>query len=401
MSTATGLIKDKPISLKREVPEDLPLVRADAMRVRQVLINFLSNAAKFTEEGEITVKAQVEESTKGQPIVMVEVIDTGPGIALEDQTKLFQPFSQVDASLTRKVGGSGLGLSICQHLIQMHGGYIGVHSDIGKGSTFYFSVPVFQHKPDTKEINDNRVILAIDDDPQIISLYERYLEPKGFQVVGLTDPSKARERAKQIKPFAITLDIMMPGYDGWQVLTDLKSSSETRDVPVIICSIVDDEDKGFSLGAADYLVKPILEEDLLNALDRLNGDGSIREVLIIDDDPNDLRLLGKMISEQGKYRAILAEGGPAGWSIISSKPPHAIVLDLFMPEMDGFTILEQMRQDKSLRDVPVIVITGADLTADQQKQLENLGQRLLQKSSLKEYELIQSIENTLQRVKAN
>ena len=401
MSTATGLIKDKPISLKREVPENLPLVRADAMRVRQVLINFLSNAAKFTEEGEITVKARVEESTKGQPIVMVEVTDSGPGIALEDQTKLFQPFSQVDASLTRKVGGSGLGLSICQHLIQMHGGHIGVHSDIGQGSTFYFSVPVFQQKPETEGINDNPVILAIDDDPQIISLYERYLEPKGFQVIGLTDPSKAKERAKQIKPFAITLDIMMPGYDGWQVLTDLKSSSETRDLPVIICSIVDDEDKGFSLGAADYLVKPILEEDLLNALDRLNGDGSIREVLIIDDDPNDLRLLGKMISEQGKYRAVLAEGGPAGWGIISSKPPHAIVLDLFMPEMDGFTILERMRQDKSLRDVPVIVITGADLTADQQKQLENLGKRLLQKSSLKEYELIQSIENTLQRVKVN
>ena len=401
MSTATGLIKDKPISLKREIPEDLPLVRADAMRVRQVLINFLSNAAKFTEEGEIIVKAQIEESTKGQPVVMVEVIDTGPGIALEDQTKLFQPFSQVDASLTRKVGGSGLGLSICQHLIQMHGGHIGVHSDIGKGSTFYFSVPVFQTKPETEGHDDNRVILAIDDDPQIISLYERYLEPKGFKVVGLTDPSKTRERAEQLKPFAITLDIMMPGYDGWQVLTDLKSSSETRDVPVIICSIVEDENKGFSLGAADYLVKPILEEDLLNALDRLNGDGSIREVLVIDDDPNDLRLLGKMISEQGKYRAVLAEGGPAGWSAISSKPPHAIVLDLFMPELDGFTILERMRQDKKLMDIPVIVITGADLTADQHQQLENLGKRLLQKSSLKEQELIQTIENTLQRVKVN
>ena len=401
MSTATGLIKDKPISLKREIPEDLPLVRADAMRVRQVLINFLSNAAKFTEEGEIIVKAQIEESTKGQPVVMVEVTDTGPGIALEDQTKLFQPFSQVDASLTRKVGGSGLGLSICQHLIQMHGGHIGVHSDIGKGSTFYFSVPVFQTKPETDGHDDNRVILAIDDDPQIISLYERYLEPKGFKVVGLTDPSKTRERAEQLKPFAITLDIMMPGYDGWQVLTDLKSSSETRDVPVIICSIVEDENKGFSLGAADYLVKPILEEDLLNALDRLNGDGSIREVLVIDDDPNDLRLLGKMISEQGKYRAVLAEGGPAGWSAISSKPPHAIVLDLFMPELDGFTILERMRQDKKLMDIPVIVITGADLTADQHQQLENLGKRLLQKSSLKEQELIQTIENTLQRVKVN
>jgi CheY-like chemotaxis protein len=401
MSTATGLIKDKPISLKREIPEDLPLVRADAMRVRQVLINFLSNASKFTEEGEIIVKAQVEESTKGQPVVTVEVTDTGPGIALEDQTKLFQPFSQVDASLTRKVGGSGLGLSICQHLIQMHGGHIGVHSDIGKGSTFFFSVPVFQTELETGGRDDNRVILAIDDDPQIISLYERYLEPKGFQVVGLTDPSKTRERAEQLKPFAITLDIMMPGYDGWQVLTDLKSSPETRDVPVIICSIVEDEDKGFSLGAADYLVKPILEEDLLNALDRLNGDGSIREVLVIDDDPNDLRLLGKMISEQGKYRAVLAEGGPAGWSTISSKPPHAIVLDLFMPELDGFTILERMRQDKKLRDIPVIVITGADLTADQHQQLENLGKRLLQKSSLKEQELIQTIENTLQRVKVN
>ena len=401
MSTATGLIKDKPITLKREVPEDLPLVRADAMRVRQVLINFLSNAAKFTEEGEIIVKAHVEESTKGQSIVAVSVIDTGPGIALEDQSKLFQPFSQVDASLTRKVGGSGLGLSICQHLIQMHGGDIGVQSEVDKGSTFYFSVPVFQKKQETEGTDNNRLILAIDDDPQIISLYKRYLEPKGFQVVGLTDPSKTNERVKQLKPFAITLDIMMPGHDGWQVLTDLKSSAETRDIPVVICSIVEDEDKGFSLGAADYLIKPILEEDLLNALDRLNGDGSIREVLVIDDDPNDLRLLGKMITEQGKYKATLAEGGPAGWNIIASKAPHAIVLDLFMPEMDGFTILERMRQDKKLRDVPVIVISGADLTADQQKQLENLGKRLLQKSSLTENELIETVENTLQRVRAN
>jgi PAS domain S-box-containing protein len=401
MSTAAGLIKDRPITLKREIPEDLPLVRADAMRVRQVLINFLSNAAKFTEEGEIVVKAHVEESTKGQPILIVSVTDTGPGIATEDQSKLFQPFSQVDASLTRKVGGSGLGLSICQHLIQMHGGRIGIHSAVGQGSTFYFSVPVFQNKPETEGLDNNRVILAIDDDPQIISLYERYLQPKGFQVIGLNDPSKAKERVKQLKPFAITLDIMMPGYDGWQVLTDLKSSSETREVPVVICSIVEDEDKGFSLGATDYLIKPILEEDLLNALDRLNGDGSIREVLVIDDDPNDLRLLGKMISEQGKYKVVLAEGGPAGWKIISSKAPHAIVLDLFMPEMDGFTILEQMRQDKKLRDVPVIVITGADLTTDQQKQLANLGKHLLQKSSLKEHELIKTIENALQRVKAN
>ena len=401
MSTAVGLIKDKPIQLKHEIMDDLPLARADAMRIRQVLINFLSNAAKFTEDGQIIVKAHVEDSAKGQPMIRVSVTDTGPGIALEDQSKLFQPFSQVDASLTRKVGGSGLGLSICQHLIQMHGGQIGLQSAINQGSTFYFSVPVFQEISEIQGITTNRVILAIDDDPQIISLYERYLQPKGFQVIGLNDPSKAKERAKQLKPFAITLDIMMPGYDGWQVLTELKSSSETRDIPVVICSIVEDEEKGFSLGAADYLIKPILEEDLLNALDRLNGDGSIREVLVIDDDLNDLRLLGKMISEQGKYKTVLAEGGVAGWTTITSKEPHAIVLDLFMPEMDGFTILEKLRQDKKLRNIPVIVITGADLTIDQQQQLNDLGKRLLQKSSLKEIELIETIENALQRVRTN
>ncbi len=399
MSTAMGLVKDKPIQLRSDLAEDLPIVRADAMRIRQVLINFLSNASKFTDEGEIIVKANVDKTDNGQPAIMVSVIDSGPGISDEDQEKLFQPFSQVDASLTRKVGGSGLGLSICHHLIQMHNGQIGIHSAPGKGSTFYFSIPVLA--PPLEGQDGERVILAIDDDPQIISLYERYLQPKGFRVIGLSDPGKAAERVKQLKPFAITLDIMMPGYDGWQVLTDLKSSSETRDIPVVVCSIVEDEEKGFSLGAADYLVKPILEEDLLGSLDRLNGDGSIREVLVIDDDPNDLRLLGKMLTEQGRYKAILAEGGPAGWNAIKSKQPHAVVLDLFMPEMDGFTILEQLRQDEKLRNIPVIVITGADLTSEQHKQLEDLGQRLLQKSSLKEKELIATLENALRRVKTN
>jgi CheY-like chemotaxis protein len=400
MSTAVGLVKDKSIQLKSDIAEGLPLVRADAMRIRQVLINFLSNAAKFTEEGEIVVQAFVENPEKGQPIVTVKVIDTGPGIAEEDQAKLFQPFSQVDASLTRKVGGSGLGLSICHHLIQMHSGQIGVHSAPGKGSTFYFSIPVAA-KPLQEGQGTERVILAVDDDPQIISLYKRYLEPKGFHVVGLSDPAKAKARVTELKPFAVTLDIMMPGYDGWQVLTELKSSPETRDTPVIVCSIVEDEEKGFSLGAADYLVKPILEEDLLASLDRLNGDGSIREVLVVDDDPNDLRLLGKMIAEQGRYKATLAEGGPAGWNSIMSKAPHAVVLDLFMPEMDGFTILEKLRQDEKLRNLPVIVITGADLTNEQQKQLDDMGKRLLQKSSLKEKDLISTIENVLQRVRAN
>ena len=397
MSTASGLIKDKPIELKKDIAADLPPVKADAMRIRQVMINLLSNAAKFTEEGDITVKASVEHSAR-KPVVMITVSDTGPGIAQEDQSKLFQAFSQVDASLTRKVGGSGLGLSICQHLVQMHNGQIGVHSTPGKGSTFYFTIPIYERTGELTPV-DRQCILAIDDDPQIIDLYERYLQPKGYQVVGLSDPAKAIKRVKQLKPLAITLDILMPGYDGWQVLSELKSNPETSGIPVIICSIVDEADKGFNLGATDYLIKPINEDDLIAAIQRLNTDGSIREVLVIDDDPNDLRLIGNMLSNQGRYKPILAEGGHAGWKAITSKPPHIILLDLFMPEPNGFSILERLHDDPALREIPVIVISSAYLTKGQQDQVTEMSQRMLQKGSFRENDLISAIENTLTRVK--
>ena len=399
MSTITGLFKDKPITLHRDLPADLPTVRADAMRIRQVLLNLLSNAAKFTDEGSITVQASVKDSPTGHPEVTVSVTDTGPGIASEDQKKLFQPFSQVDASPTRKSGGSGLGLSISNHLIQMHGGRIGVESAPGRGSTFFFTLPAFRGKTELGTPPGNRIILAIDDDPQVVSLYERYLQPQGYQVVPLGDPSRAVERVRQLKPFAITLDIMMPGYDGWRVLNDLKSNPETRDIPVIVCSIVEEREKGFSLGAADYLVKPILEDDILNVLDRLNVDGSIREVLIVDDDPNDLRLIGRMLSENGRYRPILAEGGRNGWEAVQARTPHALILDLFMPEMDGFTLLEKMRSSEKLREVPVIVVSGGDLTLEQQKMLQDFGQRMIQKSALNEQQLLSTLERALERVK--
>ena len=398
MSTVVGLVKDKPIKLVKKISTDLPVIRADPMRVRQVLLNLLSNASKFTEEGMITVATSTNSGPTGKPEIMISVTDTGPGISQDDQTKLFQPFSQVDASPTRKTGGTGLGLSICQHLVQMHGGRIGVQSDIGKGSTFYFTLPV-QQIPETSDIPiDGRVILAIDDDEQVISLYERYLEPQGFHLVALTDPSKAKERVRQLKPYAVTLDIMMPGYDGWQVINDLKSDPETRDVPVIICSILEQEEKGFNLGAADYLVKPILEDDLINALNRLNSDGSIREVLVIDDDPDDLRLIGKFLNQNGRYKPVLAEGGEQGWEAINARTPHAVILDLFMPKMNGFNILEKMRSTDSLRDIPVIIVTGGDLTAEQLEQLNNFGKNLLKKGSLNEEDLLATLDRALKRV---
>jgi signal transduction histidine kinase/DNA-binding response OmpR family regulator len=400
MSTASGLVKDKSIKLIRQIDGELPVVRADPIRLRQVLLNLLSNAAKFTDEGEIVVNASVQSAPSGHPEILVSVSDTGPGISLEDQAKLFQAFSQVDDSPTRKTGGSGLGLSISQQLINLHGGRIGVHSDVGKGSTFYFTLPLYRTKEEQPEVAGSKIILAVDDDPQVLALYERYLGPQGYQVIGLTDPSRALERARQIKPFAITLDIMMPGYDGWQVLSELKREAETRDIPVVVCSIVEEQERGFSLGAADYLLKPILEEDLVGSLNRLNGDGSIHEVLVIDDDPDSLRLMQKIFQGSERYKLTLAHGGGAGWKMITLHPPHAVILDLFMPDLDGFTILEKMRENAKLRDIPVIVVTGGDLTLEQRKQLTEFGRHLISKSALNEKDLLSLVERALRRIEA-
>ncbi|HET6846565.1 MAG TPA: response regulator [Anaerolineales bacterium] len=399
MSTASGLVKDKPIRLTQKVPEVLPTVRADPIRVRQVLLNLMSNAAKFTEQGEIIVDAQTQQDSAGLQEVIVRVTDTGPGIAQEDQAKLFQAFSQVDDSPTRRTGGSGLGLSISQQLIQLQGGRIGVQSEVGQGSTFYFTLPVYATAPETATTSEGRVVMAVDDDPQVIRLYERYLEPQGYHVIGVTDPTKARERAIQLKPFAITLDIMMPGKDGWSVLTELKEDSETRNIPVIVCSILEQQERGFSLGAADYVLKPILGDSLLNSLNRLNKDRLIREVLLVDDDPADLRMMEKLFQNQRDYRLILAHSGEDALKVLNDHAPDAVILDLFMPGLDGFQLLERMRERPELRHMPVIVVSGGDLTPEQRSQLTEFGHRLIGKSTLSEAELFDTVQRALQRVR--
>jgi CheY-like chemotaxis protein len=232
----------------------------------------------------------------------------------------------------------------------------------------------------------------------VISLYERYLNSQGYYVVALTEPDRAKERILELQPYAVTLDIMMPNTDGWTVLTSLKSDPATRHVPVVICSIIEQTDKGFNLGASDYLVKPILEEDLVSAISTLNRNGDIHEVLVIDDDPNDLRLVEKILSQHGHYKTTIAEGGRKGWEAINAKAPDAIILDIFMPEMDGFTILEKLRESPALREIPVLVVSGGGLTNEQYQQLADYGKRLITKGSLKEDELISSIENALKRI---
>jgi signal transduction histidine kinase/CheY-like chemotaxis protein len=268
MSTTRGLVKDKPIELHTAIDENLPIIYADSTRIRQILLNLISNAAKFTDRGSITVTANQRISAEGQPEIYISVKDTGIGIPKKDREKLFEPFVQVDGSPTRATGGTGLGLSITRMLVDLHNGTIGLESKVGEGSTFYFTLPVNRQVPPFLS-KDAVSILAIDDDFQVIQLYERYLNDTIYKIVPITDPFLAVNYARELKPFAITLDVLLPGHDGWKILEMLKTDPETRDIPVIICSILEERDKARRMGAQDYLVKPILADDFLNTIRRL------------------------------------------------------------------------------------------------------------------------------------
>jgi signal transduction histidine kinase/ActR/RegA family two-component response regulator len=293
LGTTRALVKDRPIELFSSVPHGLPAVWADSQRVRQILINLFSNAAKFTQEGKIVLLAKA-----GAEFVTITVADTGIGIEPEAQRRLFIPFQQVDASTKRRAGGTGLGLAISRSFVEMHGGKIWVASRPGKGSAFSFTLPIYevvaaQHRdrgPDgvamlsggvpealgrlrQSELDpDKRVVLAIDDDQGVLTLLERYLENDGYQVVGVLESrealSVARRLASQERPrlAAITLDVLMPVMDGWEVLKALKLDPQTKDVPVILCSIVEDLEKGLTMGAAAGVCKPLTRNDLLEAL---------------------------------------------------------------------------------------------------------------------------------------
>jgi signal transduction histidine kinase/CheY-like chemotaxis protein len=405
ITNTSGLLKDKPIELVQKVPANLPIVKADEIRISQVLINLISNAIKFTEKGSITVEASIAKSTDNKPEMLITVTDTGMGIALADQAKLFQRFSQVDDSPTRKTGGTGLGLSICRSLVELHGGRIGLQSsEVGKGSSFYFTLPMPDYIPAydlSQPVQSTNIILSIDDDPQVISLYDRFLKTQGFEVIPLTDPSKAIERAKELKPFAITLDVMMPQKDGWQVLKELKQNLETRDIPILICSILQEEEKGYTLGASEYLVKPFLQDDLVNAIQRLNKDGSVHEILIIDDDEDDLRLIQKMLESETSIHLTTAPGGVEALSTLETLTPDVIIMDLFMPRVNGFDLLEKFRAEVRLDRIPVIILTGADLDLEQQKQITEMSKLMLSKSALNESELLKSIQQALTNIKSN
>jgi len=412
MSTAIALVKDKPVELRQSVPPDLPRIRVDSRRVRQVLLNLVGNAAKFTEEGFISIGAERRPTE-----LVISVSDSGVGIPPNKLDTIFEEFTQVDGSSTRRAGGTGLGLSITRHFVELHGGRIWVESTPNVGTSFYIALPIEgppepveeeekeeaeteQLEPE-QESKDMRLVLCVDDDEGVIMLFRRYLTKQGYRVVGLTDGALAMEKARQIKPFAITLDVMMPDKDGWQVIQELKAHPDTRDIPVIMCSIVSEKEYGLSLGASDYLLKPILEEDLLAALERLDrGEGPCR-VLVVDDQQEDRNLLRRMIESQDGYEVVEAAGGQEAIVLVQQVRPNIIILDLMMPDVDGFAVLESVKADRVTRSIPIIVVTAKDLTEEERDTLNRQVEKLLQKGLFGQQELLADVAAALGRIKTD
>lgn len=394
MSTAVGLTRDKPIELRQEVPEDLPPVWADAQRARQVLLNLVSNAAKFTDQGFIAVHAWADEL-----FVTISVQDTGIGIPREKQEEIFQEFTQVESGTTRRYGGTGLGLAIARRLVELMGGRIWVESEVGKGSTFFFTLPRARPSVPAEPRSGRPVVLCVDDDPGVITLYRRYLEKHGFEVVGLTDPQEVLEVVRRVRPDVITLDIMMPQRDGWAILQELKTDPETRRIPVIICSIIDERGRGFSLGAAEYLVKPFTEEELLEAIQRVDGRPGPLRVLVIDDSEADRQLIRRVLERMGGYRVLEASGGQEGTALARRERPDLVILDLMMPEMDGFMVVEALKEDPTTRSIPIIVLTAKSLTEEDRQRLNGRIEALLQKVGVDPEALLAEIVEVLRRVR--
>ncbi|MBO42140.1 MAG: hypothetical protein CMM28_00300 [Rhodospirillaceae bacterium] len=392
-------------------------IRSDQTRVRQIALNLVSNACKFTKDG--TVEIQLTSTMKEtDTLIEIAVSDTGIGMSEEELSRLFQAFTQADSSTTRKYGGTGLGLTITKHLSEMMGGSVSVSSIEGEGTTFSASFlintnaePEIRDNDETeapidaenfsseRNANAEHSILIIDDDPTIRELMMRQLERDGFKVMTAEDGKTGVSTAIDRKPDAIVLDILMPGMDGWSVLRALKASSVTKDIPVIMASILDERNRGFSLGAADYLAKPVEKDRLVASIERLIGAGVGKTVLIVEDD-EDLRAAMKDALSKSSYKVHEAENGKIALKHLqtSTDQPDLILLDLNMPVMNGFEFLEEFRDNFSI-EVPIVVITGADLTEDDKRFLSGEVTRILEKTPDTEGSIASDVARILRSVR--
>ncbi len=370
-----------------ECGSDVGEMHSDLVKVRQGLFNLLSNACKFTENGVIRLSAQRRGGPDGDWMVF-EVSDTGIGMDAEQVGKIFEAFGQADSSTTRRFGGTGLGLTITRRFCEMMGGRIDVDSTLGEGSRFVITLPVEARVPVSAELEPEEPfpagaggpeVLVIDDDPVARDLLVRTLGRDGFSVVAARSGEEGLALAKERGPVAITLDVMMPGLDGWAVLKQLKADPDTAAIPVVMVTILQDDTLAYSLGATDFLTKPVDRDRLVTLLAKHAGVAA-RSALVVEDDPDTRSLLTRLLEREG-WRVREAEHGRAGLDRLEEELPDLILLDLMMPVMDGFEFLRTLRTREGWREVPVVVVTAKELSAEERAFFEGAAEQVVRKGA--------------------
>ena len=410
VNLATPLLKNK-VTLVKQVDATLGIIHSDQDKIKQIVINLLSNSAKFTHEGRIMLAVnKLDEET-----LAISVADTGIGISEDSLGRIFDEFQQADTSTTRRYGGTGLGLAISRNLARLLGGDLNATSEPGKGSIFTLTIPVqygrkptppSEEKPESSPMSglhpevttDRKRILVIDDDPNAEYFLQESLSQNEFTVIGVRNGYDGLHIAREQQPDAILLDVLMPEIDGWQVLNDLKTDAKTTDIPVILLTIVDKKALGFKLGAAAYLLKPLDPAAVLDTLRRVIGEKNHRRkhVLVMDDDPLVPEMLRQTLPDS-EFVLASAEDGEAGLRAIEAQRPDVILLDLMMPKLDGFGVIERLRANAELRNIPVIVISAKDLTAEEAQTLKESVAFVMKKQGFNGDLLKEEINSVLKR----
>jgi signal transduction histidine kinase/DNA-binding response OmpR family regulator len=369
MDTVTGLVKGQPIQLTRNVPESLPMVWGNSIRIRQVLLNLLSNAAKFTDEGTIGISAKISEDTEKREIVL-SVSDTGRGISAEDQNKIFEPFSQVDSSPTKLHSGTGLGLSICRHLVELHGGRIWVESIPGEGSTFSFTLPLMA-PPLVEEVPEGMpIFLAAYTDHAQLNFLKGLVQEAHFAFVPLSDLTEIVPKAIEVQPKVILIDPTLPEGLGWKAMLQVKREPQVRTIPTKIVSTLDEFKVGFDLGIGEIATKPLLKECLESAATfLLPEDTQDKSILVIEDDQNSLEWIHNLIQLTLSRKVRTASSGFEGLVATRQQLPDLVILNLFMANADGFRMVEALRVDDRTRNMPLILLFPQELSDAQIRQL--------------------------------
>lgn len=408
--TIQPLVEENDNELSVTVDDDVGTLYSDRTKIRQCLFNLLSNAAKFTYNGTINLKVQSEGDDEGRRIRFT-VTDTGIGIDEEHQEKLFDAFAQVEDSQTREIEGTGLGLAITKRFTEMLGGSVDLESEPGDGTTFTLVFPARlaeeTEEPDRLdgpsvsegELDDRSLVLVIDDDEGATSVVRRYLEPEGYRVEVALDGGEGLRKARELDPDVITLDVMMPEVDGWEVLSELKDDDDTRDIPVVLLTVTENEQMGSSLGAEEFLMKPIDRDRLLHVIQEHGYDGNDGSVMVVEDNPQTRDRLSRILSAEGLTVFEGVNGQDALDKLEDDIHPDLIILDLMMPVMDGTQFLEVLRRNGSealpevVSDVPVVVLTNKKLTSAEKQHLSQFVEEIWQKGDHPPEDMIRKIEH--------